>query len=109
MKFSRLKQAIGPVRLINARQGGPEVDFVKQQSLDLDEGMAMYYQGQLYHGGECLHLMALLSTQHGLFNRVTAWFFSSPGRARISYPTLRRCRNVVLHLLGRQKISGSPF
>jgi predicted DCC family thiol-disulfide oxidoreductase YuxK len=109
IKLARLKQSIGPVRLINARQGGPEVDFVKAQNLDLDEGMAMFYQGQLYHGGDCLHLMAALSTRNGLFNKLTAWFFGSAGRSRSSYPFLRCCRNLALRLLGRKKISGERF
>ena len=41
IRLTRLKQAIGPVRLIDARAGGPEVDFVQARGLDLDEGMAM--------------------------------------------------------------------
>ena len=109
MRFTKLKQSIGPVRLVNARDGGPEVDFVKAQGLDLDEGMAMYYQGRLYHGGDCLNIMAMLSSHSGLFNRFSAWVFQSPGRARALYPALKCGRNLALKLLGRRKISGAFF
>ncbi len=109
MKLVRLKQAIGPVRLIDARSGGPEAEFVKDRGLDLDEGMAMFYEGTLYHGGDCLHLMAILSTPSGFFNRVTGWVFSTPARSRALYPFLRCCRNLALRVLGRRKISGDRF
>jgi predicted DCC family thiol-disulfide oxidoreductase YuxK len=109
MRFTKLKKSIGPVRLINAREGGPEVAFVKAQGLDLDEGMAMYYNGQLYHGGECLNIMAMLSSESGLFNTISAWVFKSRTRARALYPTLKCGRNLALKVLGRTKISGEKF
>ena len=109
IRLARLKQAIGPVRLINARTGGEEVDFVKNRGLDLDEGMAMLYQGVLYHGGDCLHVMAMLSSRSGAFNRVTAWIFARQSRARALYPLLRLCRNLALRILGKIKISGESF
>jgi predicted DCC family thiol-disulfide oxidoreductase YuxK len=109
MRLVRLKQAIGPVRLIDARAGGPEADFVRSRGLDLDEGMAMFYEGTLYHGGDCLHLMAMLSSRSGFFNRATAWIFATGPRSRALYPLLRFCRNLALRVLGKRKISGEPF
>jgi predicted DCC family thiol-disulfide oxidoreductase YuxK len=109
MRLTKLKESIGPVRLINARDGGPEVEFVKAQGLDLDQGMAMYYQGQLYHGGDCLNIMAMLSSESGLFNSFSAWVFKSKSRARALYPSLKCGRNLALRLLGRTKISGEKF
>jgi predicted DCC family thiol-disulfide oxidoreductase YuxK len=109
MRLTKLKASIGPVRLIDARAGGPEVEFVKAQGLDLDEGMAMVYEGQLYHGGDCLNVMAMLSSDSGVFNKISAWVFKSKGRARALYPTLKCGRNLALHLLGRTKINGERF
>ena len=109
MRLTKLKESIGPVRLIDARAGGVEVEYIKAQGLDLDEGMAMYYQGQLYHGGDCLSIMAMLSSDSGLFNTLTRWVFQSQGRARALYPTLKCGRTLALRLLGRKKISGEKF
>lgn len=109
MRLTKLKESIGPVRLINARDGGPEVEQVKAAGLDLDEGMAMQYNGQLYHGDQCLNMMALMSSDSGLFNRAAALLFRSPKVARISYPFLRYGRAITLRMLGRKKIAGGSF
>ena len=109
MRFVKLKDSIGPVRLINARDGGPEVEYIKAQGLDLDEGMAMFYQGQLYHGGDCLNIIVMLSSDNGVFNALSRWAFKSQGRARAMYPTLKCGRNLALRILGRKKISGEKF
>ncbi|MCC6598988.1 MAG: DUF393 domain-containing protein [Alphaproteobacteria bacterium] len=109
MRLNKLKETIGPVRIVNARSGGAEVEYIKTQGLDLDEGMAMYYEGQLYHGGDCLNMMALLSSDSGAFNRLSAWVFRSKTRARALYPTLKCGRNMALRVLGRSKISGEKF
>lgn len=109
MRLVRLREVIGPVRLIDARAGGPEAEFVKSGGLDLDEGMAMFYEGTLYHGGDCLHLIAALSAPSGVFNRLTGWVFATPRRARALYPALRFSRNIALKVLGKTRISGESF
>lgn len=109
MRLTKLKQSIGPVRLINARDGGPEVTQVKAAGLDLDEGMVMSYNGKLYHGDECLNMMAMMSSDSGIFNRMAALLFRSPVVARASYPFLRCGRAITLRMLGRKKIDGGSF
>jgi len=103
----RLREAIGPVRILNARDGGPEVDLALSVGLDLDEGMVLHYQGQLYHGDACMHVLAMLSESGGLLRPVLTWVFRSPRRARWLYPWLRSGRNMTLKLLRKQKI-GKP-
>lgn len=101
----RLRDAVGPVALVNARDRDATVDEALSQGLDLDEGMAMKYRGRWYHGDDCIHMLALLSGESGVANRLMAWLFRSPGRARILYPWMRSGRNLTLKLLGRQPIA----
>lgn len=107
VRYTRLREAVGPVALIDARQGGPEAARAMRLGYDLDEGMLLHLDGTDYHGAECLNRLALLSTGSGAFNRLAAWAFRRPGLARLAYPVLRAGRGVVLRLLGRARI-GTP-
>ena len=109
VKMVRLKDAIGPVRLINAREESTEREIVQDQGLDLDEGMVLQYQGQLYHGDQCIHMLGAMTSGSGIFNKLNGWVFKSPRRARIFYPWLRCGRNLVLKMLRRKKITGDRF
>jgi len=104
VRFNRLKENIGPVKLINARQGGAEVEFCKLKNLSLDEGMAFYYKKKLYHGEECVHLLTLLSSKSSIFGLTTSWVFGSKKRAKFFYPILKAGRNLTLILLGKGQI-----
>ena len=105
VKFMRLKQSVGPVRLIDAREGGPEVDSVRAQGLDLNEGMVFHYGGRFYHGADALNILALLSGGRSWFNKLNARLFRSPTVSRVAYPFLRGGRNTVLRLLGRKQLA----
>lgn len=104
VKYLRLKQSVGMLQLVNARDGGPVVEQVKQAGFDLDDGMALKIGDRIYHGADCIHALALLSTPSNLFNRINGRIFRSPALARRLYPVLRAGRNAVLRLLGRRKI-----
>ena len=93
------------VRRINARSDDALVKKAREAGLDLDDGMVVVHQGQLYHGAEALNLMARLAPSGGLGNRLNRLLFSNPTAARLSYPLLRAGRNALLRLLGRSKIS----
>ncbi len=99
-----LRRAVGPVTLVDAREGGPLVARLAATGYDLDEGMVLLYGGRIYHGGDCMHMLALLSGGGGAANRLCAALFRHPGAARRLYPVLRAGRNAVLRLLGRDKI-----
>ncbi|MGF1553065.1 MAG: DCC1-like thiol-disulfide oxidoreductase family protein [Paracoccaceae bacterium] len=100
----RLRDSIGPVRLIDAREGGPELAEVRAAGYAIDQGMAFKLDGRIHHGDDCIHRLALLTTPSGSFNRLNAWIFRSETRSRLLYPVLRRGRNAVLYLLGRRGI-----
>ena len=103
----KIQDAVGPLHLLDARKakGHPLMSQIAAARLDLDEGMVMKYSDQLYHGAEALTLMALLGSDLGWFNKVNAALFKSPTCARICYPALRGGRNLLLKVLGVQKIN----
>jgi predicted DCC family thiol-disulfide oxidoreductase YuxK len=108
VQLLRLRASVGQVRLIDARGGGPIVEELRRSGVDLDEGMVLKLDGRIYHGHDCIHVLALLSTPSGLFNRINAAAFRSPRTARLLYPVLRAGRNGVLRLLGRSKLGQQP-
>jgi predicted DCC family thiol-disulfide oxidoreductase YuxK len=103
VQYVRVREHV-KLHLVNARDGGPLVDEMRAQGLDLDEGMVLKMGGRYYHGADCIHVLATLSTPSSAFNRINARIFSSPTLSRSIYPVLRAGRNGVLALLGRSKL-----
>jgi predicted DCC family thiol-disulfide oxidoreductase YuxK len=105
-RYARLIRLRDSVRLdlINAREGGPLVDEMREAGLDLNEGMVLKMGDRYYCGAEALNVLAALSTSSSAFNRLTAAIFRSRYRSRMFYPILRAGRNLALALLGREKI-----
>lgn len=107
VKYLRVRESLGTLRLVNARDGGPLVDEIVRAGIDLDEGMVLKVGPTLYHGADCIHALAWLSTPSGGFNRINAAIFRSPFLARWLYPVLRAGRNAALRLLGRRKLNAA--
>ena len=72
---------------------------------DIDEGMVLIVDNQLYYGADAIHRLALLSTNNGLFNRFASWTFRSKQRSRLLYPALKVFRNLLLKSLGKTRIN----
>lgn len=104
VRYVRLRDTVGKVHLINAREGGPLVDEMAAGGLDLNEGMVLKMGGRYYHGADCIHALAMLSSPSNTFNRINAAIFRSPTLSRMLYPVLRVGRIAVLRALGRTKI-----
>lgn len=101
----RIRQSVGELVLIDARENPEVLQEVTAQGLDIDQGMVLKMNGQLYYGADAIHLLALLSGRSGVFNRLNYWLFSSKKVAAILYPILRSCRNVLLKILDKTKIN----
>jgi len=106
VKMVRLQDAVGRIRLVDAREGGPELAEARAAGLDIDEGMVLKYDGILHHGDDCIHVLSLMTTPSGAFNRLNAWVFRSRRGSKLLYPILKSGRNAALSLLGRTKIGG---
>jgi predicted DCC family thiol-disulfide oxidoreductase YuxK len=101
----RIRQSVGELVLIDARENPEVLKEVTAKGLDIDQGMVLKMDGQLYYGSDAIHLLALLSGRSGVFNRLNYWLFSSKKVAAILYPILRYCRNLLLKILGKTKIN----
>lgn len=94
----------GRLERVDAREPGELLDVISDAGLDLDEGMVVRVDGQLYFGAEAVHELAKMSAGGGLLDRFIAFVFRSQRRARFFYPVLKACRNLLLKLLGRKRI-----
>ena len=101
----RIKESVGRLVLMDARDGGPIMDEITARALDIDQGMVVKLGDELYYGADAIHVLALMGTNRGFFNRVAYWSFRSRGVSRVLYPALRACRNLLLKMLGKTKIN----
>jgi predicted DCC family thiol-disulfide oxidoreductase YuxK len=109
VRLLRLRRAVGEVRLMDARLGGPEVRYVANLGLSLDDGMVLLSGGEVHAGAEAVSRLALLSTGSDRFNRFNHWLFRCGSRSRALYPLLRGGRNLALRVLGQSKLgTGEP-
>lgn len=105
VKYLRLRDSVGTLHLVNARDDDTIVTEVIGANLDLNEGMVLKIGNHLYHGRDCIHVLALLTSPSNLFNRINAAVFRSYRLSCFLYPVLRAGRNATLRLLGRSKVS----
>lgn len=103
-QYLRVKQAVGEFVLVNAREGGPLVEEVRNLPHDLNDGMVLKMNGQYYVGDRALHMLALLSEKRGVFSIANRLLFASPLAARLGYPLLKLGRRVLLKLKGVPRI-----
>ncbi|MEM8493271.1 MAG: DCC1-like thiol-disulfide oxidoreductase family protein [Pseudomonadota bacterium] len=109
VRMLRLKSSIGSVRLVNARSDDSAEQLLVQDlhraGYDLNQGMVFIHGSKLFYGDECVHRLALLSSRHGILNRINAALFRSPILSRLLYPVLKCGRLLLLRLLGKKPIS----
>ena len=101
----RIRKSFGELQLLDARQGGELVDEITARGWDIDQGMVLKLEQELYYGADAIHALSLLSSRNGIFNRINYWIFKHPLRAKLFYPVLRSCRNILLKVLNRSKIN----
>ena len=101
----RIREATGRLVLVDARDGGPIMDEITTAGLDIDQGMVVKVGGTLYYGSDAIHVLSLMGTNSGFFNRITHWSFKYRPVAKVLYPVLRACRNLLLKTLGKTKIN----
>ena len=101
----RIRQLAEKVHMIDARTDHPVVREVKARGHSLENGMAVKWNGQYYHGAAALHVLALLGSESGVFNTLNRLVFSRPKLGRFLYPAMVAGRRLTLKLLGRPPIA----
>src|SRR5262245_34491767 len=74
----RIRQLAARVHMIDARSDHHLVQKMKALGLSFEDGMVAKWNGRYYHGAEALHLLALLGSESGMFNRLNRLVFSRP-------------------------------
>ena len=106
VRLQRLRSNIGAIGLVNAREHLADARLAKQAGFDVDEGMLVFWRGELYSAGDAVFVLTRLGTRGTGFNLIGRALFSNARVARLLYPVLRGGRNLTLRLLGRRKLFG---
>jgi predicted DCC family thiol-disulfide oxidoreductase YuxK len=106
VRLLALREAVGPVELIDARSGDPRLRAYESAGYDLNEGMLFEYNGTVYFGADAVNILATLSTPVSTFNRINRALLSKQLVARFFYPMFKFCRTITLKLRGVPKILG---
>ena len=101
----RIRQSVGELKLINARENTEVMQQITAQGLDIDQGMVLKMGDNWYYGSDAIYMLSLLSSRSGLFNRLNYHVFKSNRLAQWLYPLLRFFRNLLLKLQGKRKIN----
>ena len=102
----KVRQSVGMLKTVNARieKDHLVMQEINQARLNLDEGMVIKYNNQLYQGEEALHLMAMIGANSGWFNRFNNALYKSKLLTKLSYPVMKIARSIALKLKGSGKI-----
>jgi len=104
-KVVRIRESVGKLTIVNARDDSEVMDEITNQGLDIDQGMVLKMDNKLYYGSDAIHALALISSRSDILNRLNYWLFKSKTLSRIFYPVLRLFRNILLKILGKTKIN----
>ena len=101
----RVDKAVGCLLLIDARLPRPILDEITALGWDIDQGMVLKIDKELYYGADAIHILSLLAGRVGFFNRVNYFLFKNKNRARFFYPIFRALRNFLLKILGKTRVN----
>jgi predicted DCC family thiol-disulfide oxidoreductase YuxK len=106
VRLLSLREAVGPLELIDARSGDPRLRAYESAGYNLNEGMLFEYNGTVYFGADAVNVLATLSAPVSTFNRINGALLSKQFVARFFYPIFKFCRTITLKLRRVPKISG---
>ncbi|MBC3861954.1 DUF393 domain-containing protein [Undibacterium jejuense] len=103
-KYIRIREAVGELHLVDARLPSTLLDEITDAGLDIDQGMVVKFNNAMYYGPDAIHLLTLLSSPSGIFNRINFYLFRTKLGAKILYPVCKLIRNLALKILGIEYI-----
>jgi predicted DCC family thiol-disulfide oxidoreductase YuxK len=105
----KLREVVGDVALVNARDGGRWVEALNEQGYDLNDGMAVIFGDKVYYGDDAVVFISSMSTDSSLLARCLTRLLRNKTRARIVYPVMKLGRRLTLHVLGIRPIGSSKL
>lgn len=103
--MTSIRESAGELKLIDARDPSAVMEEITRKGLDIDQGMVLKVDDNLYYGSDAIHRLSLMSSRSGIFNHINYSIFRSRTLSHFFYPLLRTGRNLLLKLLGRSKIN----
>ncbi len=104
-RLVRIRKDIGELVLVDAREQSDVLMEITEKGWDIDQGMVLKMGEELYYGSNAIHVLALIGSRSGIFNRINYWAFRSKTISKGVYPILRFFRSLLLKFLGRTKIN----
>jgi predicted DCC family thiol-disulfide oxidoreductase YuxK len=101
----RIRESVGDLRIVDARENSEVMNEITAQGLDIDQGLVLKMGDHLYYGSDAINTLVLIGSRSGMFNRFNYWIFKSKTTSSIFYPFLRFSRNLLLKILGKNKIN----
>ncbi len=83
--LQKLRENVGVVSLIDARQHLHDVRAAKAAGLDVDQGMLVFWNGRIHEGPDAVRLLAQNGTEAGIFPSITRVMLSGERTARLLY------------------------
>lgn len=69
-----MNETVGKLRIIDARESSEVMDEITGMGLDIDQGMVLKLDGQIYYGSDAIHALSLIGTRSGFFFGSTIGF-----------------------------------
>ncbi len=100
----RIRKSVGKLEIINARTRHPLVDKAKKEGYNLNEGIIVIYNDELYYGSDAMNIIAMMGSPINFINKLNVVLFRSKRISSILYPIFKFIRRCLLVLLGVQGI-----
>lgn len=101
VSLMKLRNAVGSVSLIDAREKSSATRELTHRGYDLNQGMAVIYGETIYFGKDAVVLISSLINQSGVTSKLIAVLLREPRRAALFYPMMKMGRRITLNLLGK--------
>ena len=108
-RLLRLQQASVSVEMLSARSDDTRIRAYWQQGHDLNAGLLVILNKQVYAGADAMHVLASCSSGSDFFNRLHRVIFSSRRLAAFLYPMLKLGRRITLFVLRVPPLSRSEL
>ena len=96
----RLRETVGEFRLVDLRKDAKARQTFQSRGYNLDKGFIVQINNEVYFGPEGIHILALMTSPIGFFNRLCSLIFAHRALAVVFYPILAFGRSVTLLALG---------
>jgi predicted DCC family thiol-disulfide oxidoreductase YuxK len=101
VRMTRLREATGPVDLVDLRNDAEARGLWTAEGLDPDRGIIIETGGRAVFGADAVTALAAMSSPAGVLNRLAAGILARPRATALLYPLMRAGRNLTMTLLDR--------